>query len=468
MDIGFQPFSAEPQAKFGVSGKKGQMGRKVNQFRITKTGMINKKMGATDGFQTTYPRKKMSSFHIEFDENLTDNSTKDEYEKKKKRLNQSRPPNIEGLEKSTEARISEIINNYAKEERGVGSAQFSSSSNCRNSEKKDTSLISVTPLNNRRQKITVTRPSSDSKARDLKTSSTEPDSREGNRYLRDPYIRGPLETIKKTEFSGIGQLRINTNQHISLGCVQRHDSVKSTKNLKKDYRLPAGIPPRIKPRGSLGHKTKPDLVYKMEGSGTGILDEFDHLDEQANSFKNKIKVSKRPISSAVQIDSLRNIQSDSKAPSESRSIYTTSVQDSPLQSIKTNAINPQFFDNLVRGNVIGEGSYGIVYTGLDRNTGKVYAVKEMKTEIDNPHIKFRESFKNEIHILSTLEHKNILKYYGYILENEKLKIITDYMAEGSLKNIIQEMGPIPLKLVKKYTRQLVEALKYIHCKGRTG
>ena len=461
MDHSFQPFSAEPQAKFGgVIGKKGQPARKARDFRITKTGMITKKMGATDGFQTGLQRKKLDSFNIQRDEEITDKSTKDENEKKKRRTINIRMK-AEGLRKSSEARISDSLKQEAND-RGNGSIQFSISSNCRNSEKKDTSTFSNTPLSNKRSRLPIQRPSSATKTREPKTSSTEPESTTGQRPQRDTFLV-QLEHKRKAEMQSFGHIKVKAHHPFLVGVFQRPDSVKSSKNLKNELLSPVGVPPRSKPRGSLGPIQLGKKVCKQDDSEFGMLEEYDRLEDQKQAIKTKMKSSGRP-PSLNQYPESQPLQADSRNHSETHSNYTVSVQDSPLQPIK-NAVNAQYFENFVKGEIIGEGSYGVVFTVLDKNTGKVYAVKEMKTTTSDPHLKFCQSFKNEIHILSTLEHKNVLRYYGYVLENEKIKLITDYMAEGSLRKVIDEMGPIPVQLIKLYTRQLVEALSYIHSKG---
>jgi len=422
--------------------------------------MITKKMGATDGFQTGFQRKKLDSFNVLGEEENTDKSTKEENEKKKRRtINIRMKP--EGLRKSSDARVSDSLK-HGENDRGNGSVQFSISSNCKNSEKKDNSTFSTTPLSNRRAKLPIQRPSSVIKTREPKTSSTEPESTDGQRPQRDTFLM-QLDHKRKAELQSFGHIKVKAHHPFMVGVFQRPESVRSSKNLKNELLSPVAVPPKSKPRGSLGPIQLGKKVNMQAESEFGILEEYDRLEDQKQAIKSKMKVISRP-PSISHYSETHQLQADSRNHSETHSNYTVSVQDSPLQPIK-NAVNPQYFENFVKGEVIGEGSYGVVFTVLDKNTGKVYAVKEMKTTVSDPHLKFCQSFKNEIHILSTLEHKNVLRYYGYVLENEKIKLITDYMAEGSLRKVIDEMGPIPVQLIKLYTRQLVEALSYIHSKG---
>lgn len=74
--------------------------------------------------------------------------------------------------------------------------------------------------------------------------------------------------------------------------------------------------------------------------------------------------------------------------------------------------------------------------------------------------------ENEIIMLSSISHKNVLSYHGYIKSENKLKIIMDYIPTGSLKMLLSEYGIFPKSLIKNYARQLLEAISYIHSLGK--
>jgi serine/threonine protein kinase len=57
-----------------------------------------------------------------------------------------------------------------------------------------------------------------------------------------------------------------------------------------------------------------------------------------------------------------------------------------------------------------------------------------------------------INMLSQLEHDNVIKYYGYMLKGNILQIVTDYHPGGSIKSLIEEMGPLPKYLVQIYIK----------------
>jgi serine/threonine protein kinase len=73
-------------------------------------------------------------------------------------------------------------------------------------------------------------------------------------------------------------------------------------------------------------------------------------------------------------------------------------------------------------------------------------------------------FKNEVKIFSILDHPNITKYLdSEIIENTYF-IYLEYVPGGSLKFIIDKYGPLKENLIKKYLKQILDALEYLHSK----
>ena len=64
-----------------------------------------------------------------------------------------------------------------------------------------------------------------------------------------------------------------------------------------------------------------------------------------------------------------------------------------------------------------------------------------------------------------LDHPNIIKYYSSEEIMNNYFIYLEYSPSGSLKNIIDKFGPLNETLIRKYTRQILCGLKYLHSKG---
>ena len=89
------------------------------------------------------------------------------------------------------------------------------------------------------------------------------------------------------------------------------------------------------------------------------------------------------------------------------------------------------------GKKLGAGSYGEVYLSTDKKTNKKVAIKvvpKQKSQINesNPEI------NNEIEILKTIEHQNIVKIYEFYEGKKNFYIVTEYCNEGNLKKKIDQ------------------------------
>ncbi|GKC78528.1 kinase RLK-Pelle-LRR-XI-1 family protein [Tanacetum coccineum] len=79
---------------------------------------------------------------------------------------------------------------------------------------------------------------------------------------------------------------------------------------------------------------------------------------------------------------------------------------------------------------IGTGGYGSVYEAKLPN-GKIFALKKLH-RFEAKQRAFDQSFKNEVHVLTNLRHKNIVKLYGFCLNNKCNFLVYEYMEKGSL------------------------------------
>jgi len=116
----------------------------------------------------------------------------------------------------------------------------------------------------------------------------------------------------------------------------------------------------------------------------------------------------------------------------------------------------KIFLNLV---AIGDGTFGVVYSGLDiRNLDKV-AIKKL-----NLYKNYEEDLISEISMMRTLEHENIVKYIETYRWENCLWVVMEYMNGGSLTDILELI---------KYTRltepqiafvikECLKAIAYIH------
>ncbi|CAM9176832.1 unnamed protein product [Laminaria digitata] len=108
---------------------------------------------------------------------------------------------------------------------------------------------------------------------------------------------------------------------------------------------------------------------------------------------------------------------------------------------------------------IGEGSFGKVYKGRRKHTGQTVALKFI-----SKHGKSAKDIRNlrqEIAILRTLNHENIILMFDAFETEREFCVVTEY-AQGELFEILQDDHTLPEAQVQKIAKQLVQALHYLH------
>ncbi|NXY44064.1 M3K19 kinase, partial [Ceuthmochares aereus] len=116
-----------------------------------------------------------------------------------------------------------------------------------------------------------------------------------------------------------------------------------------------------------------------------------------------------------------------------------------------------------RGEVLGKGAYGTVYCGLT-SQGQLIAVKEVVLDTSDQLTTEKEyqKFHEEVDLLKTLKHVNIVTYLGTCLEDNILSIFMEFVPGGSISSIINRFGPLPEVVLCKYTKQILQGVAYLH------
>jgi serine/threonine protein kinase len=108
---------------------------------------------------------------------------------------------------------------------------------------------------------------------------------------------------------------------------------------------------------------------------------------------------------------------------------------------------------------IGSGSTGIVYKATNLKTGETVAIKALKTELTKNY-KFMFILNEELKRVFELEHKNIVKFYNIISDNDKHFIIMEYIKGNSLDELIKNKKDISIENAIKIITQCAEGLDY--------
>eukprot|EP01130_Rhizamoeba_saxonica_P016546 TRINITY_DN7666_c0_g1_i1.p1 TRINITY_DN7666_c0_g1~~TRINITY_DN7666_c0_g1_i1.p1 ORF type:complete len:433 (-),score=95.80 TRINITY_DN7666_c0_g1_i1:29-1327(-) len=123
------------------------------------------------------------------------------------------------------------------------------------------------------------------------------------------------------------------------------------------------------------------------------------------------------------------------------------------------------------GKLLGSGSFGSVYLGLNVRNGQMIAVKKIQVSSSSiiNDTKKAETLQQEISLLSAMKHDNIVSYLGCHLDFEEniLNIFLEYVPGGSIYRMLKKFGNPGLceTLIKLYTSQILQGLKYLHDNG---
>lgn len=86
--------------------------------------------------------------------------------------------------------------------------------------------------------------------------------------------------------------------------------------------------------------------------------------------------------------------------------------------------------------MLGQGSFSIVFLAKNLKTDTLRCVKKInKSKFTKDE---SESIMNEIHVLSELDHPNIIRIFEYYESKNSLYIITEYLDGGELFEKISE------------------------------
>ena len=110
--------------------------------------------------------------------------------------------------------------------------------------------------------------------------------------------------------------------------------------------------------------------------------------------------------------------------------------------------------------ILGEGSYSIVYEAQNRITDIMRAMKIIKKNRHNPEDDME--IKNEINILKTMDHPNILKIFEFYSNDQNYSIIMEYCKGGKLLTEIRNYAPFDEKYSAYIMYQIFSAINYCH------
>ena len=116
--------------------------------------------------------------------------------------------------------------------------------------------------------------------------------------------------------------------------------------------------------------------------------------------------------------------------------------------------------------LIGKGAYKEVWRAYDTIEGIEVAWNSVSLS-NIPKVE-KARIINEVKLLDQLEHENIIDFFGSWVNREREQVIfvTELMTSGSLKTFIEKVQVIRWKIIKRWCKQILKALDYLHSQVR--
>uniref|UniRef100_A0A336N023 cyclin-dependent kinase n=2 Tax=Culicoides sonorensis TaxID=179676 RepID=A0A336N023_CULSO len=102
---------------------------------------------------------------------------------------------------------------------------------------------------------------------------------------------------------------------------------------------------------------------------------------------------------------------------------------------------------------IGEGTYGTVFKGRNRDTLEIVALKRVRLDEDDEGVP--SSALREICLLKELKHKNIVRLYDVLHSDKKLTLVFEHCDQDLKKYFDSLNGEIDMEIVKSFMYQLL-------------
>ncbi|EDR22686.1 serine/threonine protein kinase 3/4, putative [Entamoeba dispar SAW760] len=189
-------------------------------------------------------------------------------------------------------------------------------------------------------------------------------------------------------------------------------------------------------------------VTYNEGGFCGIPPEWENMFIALGITKEEIKSNEKEAMQVIQFTKKLEDQPLGPPPMPENEITIT------LKDIVQPGNPTELFDNWQQ---IGEGVSGVVFQCVDKKTKEERAVKKIKIEDDSINLQ-------EIKIMQTLKHPNIVGFFGCFELDNYLYISMEFMDRNNLTAILEFFPSIAMNepQIAYVARETNEALRYVH------
>lgn len=133
-----------------------------------------------------------------------------------------------------------------------------------------------------------------------------------------------------------------------------------------------------------------------------------------------------------------------------------------LQELSELSLSPTVstiaFSELELREELGRGVFGVVSEALWQGTTRV-AVKQFHVRLTTD---LEKEFQREMNVYARLRHPNIIALYGICIESMKYSVVMEFMADGSLNDVLRSPAELCWSLRLSIALDFVSGLLYLH------
>nr|OQO19811.1 hypothetical protein B0A51_13857 [Rachicladosporium sp. CCFEE 5018] len=275
-----------------------------------------------------------------------------------------------------------------------------------------------------------------------------------------------------------------------LSSADENDTLGSNEStLKRSDQLPSVAVRNVRKSGGLGRtKSIREVVkgaYQMEGrqqqvsTSSYASSRASNGAPAVNPLLNRVSTLRAGGSDIVRRKSTKMFGARIEQVKPSRGSRLISLETIPQDTLPPSSVQhmkqqhperqPTF--KWMRGQLIGKGTFGRVYLGMNTTTGELLAVKQVevnpKAQNADP-AKIRDMVKAldlEIDTMQHLDHVNIVQYLGCEKKEFSISIFLEYISGGSVGSCLRKHGKFEESVVSSLTRQTLCGLAYLHGQG---
>ncbi|KAF9699904.1 hypothetical protein EKO04_002540 [Ascochyta lentis] len=112
--------------------------------------------------------------------------------------------------------------------------------------------------------------------------------------------------------------------------------------------------------------------------------------------------------------------------------------------------------------LLGKGAFATVHQLATKMEGKLLAAKELEKRRFMKNGQLDKKIDNEMRIMQSLRHPNIVEFVEYHDQGDYLYIIMEYVRHGDLQAYLNQNGQMSESLARVVGQQILSALAYLH------